>query len=180
MLVSALLLVCPGVRAQTRSIGFDESRPFKRLNLKIGFSTQYVEDSNAQETRAGDDWEFAGQFGLCWAQDYWTAEFNFYTDITMELSAGLFVPVLALDTGWILGSAQLFARAELEEVKVQSGETDQQMRETIGVALVAEYLWPDGLWGVYLEARQTFLSPWSLSLVLGVDFSPLLVYLIRQ
>ena len=54
------------------------------------------------------------------------------------------------------------------------------MAATLGVTAYIEWLFPPGWSGIYFEARQTFLTPSATQLFIGVQASPMLLYLSRQ
>ena len=124
------------------------------------------------------------QFGLQTAFFPWTVEAVFYTDMAVELSAGVFWPAVQLGRGWLAFSAGPVLRATREPVPPWGGTcgdgNTHQVVESYGAAAAAEYLLYGGYLGFYVEARQTFVDPTSTWVGAGINISPLLWMLWRN
>ncbi len=159
-----------------------EKLPRKTVNLKAGAGVMTRWEGS--DNTCSEGVKIPLQFGLQTAFFPWTVEAGFYTDMSVELYAGVFWPAVELQRGWLAFSAGPLFRMAREPVPPTGGicgdGTSHQVVETFGASVAAEYLMYDGYLGFYVEARQTILDPRSTWIGAGVNVSPLLWMLWRN
>lgn len=162
--------------------GCAETLPRKTVNLKAGIGAFTRWEGSA--VICSERLTIPVQLGLQTAFYPWTVEAVFYTDMGVELSAGVFWPAVQLQRGWLAFSAGPLFRMAREPVPPSGGAcgdgSSHQVVETFGATAAAEYLMYGGYLGFYLEARQTFIDPTSTWIGAGINVSPLLWMLWRN
>ena len=189
LLAAVLCAVFPGAAAaqwstNDHSQSFKVERPRKLLNVKIapGLYSVYKGDSDV----VSDTNRFVLQLGLQYAQYPWMVEFNYYTNVGIELFAGAYWPAFRLGPGWVAFTGGLFYKSSQETLLEVTCDDCEPVRydeflSTFGVGLAVDYLLLDGYLGFYLEAKQSiYFDPVGVTVVAGVNVSPLILLLLRN
>jgi hypothetical protein len=161
-----------------------QPRPAKAINIKADVGLDYVHPlDDSTICSAGPRMLFG--FGLETASFPWYAGMTFYTNVAFELAAGAFLPAVQMGRGWLVFTAAPFFLATRESEPADpaagcGGTVLEEMYETAGLSVTAEYLLYDGYLGFFVEVKQTFFEPVATRVLAGVDVSPLLWLLWRN
>lgn len=157
---------------------WDSQSPEKRLQFKVAPGFQVL---NAPDTeQVGDpNPRFVTAFGVQTTLWPFLFELTFFTTVAVDLSVSVYASVLQTPAGALcMGAGALFRETALN--RVQDGQKNMDMSATLGVNAYIEWLFAPGWSGIYLEARQTFVTPSATQLFIGIEASPMLLYLTRQ
>jgi len=188
LLVSALVLfsLAPsGLCRDGKRRLFEVERPKKLFNLKLAPGLYTVQRTN-DGLLCSDTNRFVMQLGLQYGQFPWMAEFNFYTNIAIEIYAGFYWPAVKLGRGWLTFTVGPFYKSSKELWMSDSkegcaGQVYDDFASTLGLGLSVDYQLLDGYVSFFVEAKQSiYFEPVGTTIVGGINVSPLILLLLRQ
>jgi hypothetical protein len=151
--------------------------PRKIASIKVGAGLFALEGEAADEA-CGSTVGALGQFGLDFAAFPWTLKTYVYTDVSIELFGGAFLPAFRLGDGWVAFTAGAGWRSTRVDRPATGADCATSTTSSVENALFAggsaEYLLYGGNLGFQLDVRQAVVGVQSTWVGLGVDVSPLI------
>jgi hypothetical protein len=110
------------------------------------------------------------------------ADITLTSDRTIDFGIGAFIPIYRFRTYELVGSPFLFYRSGEKKLESLYAPYNilREVETTWGLAVRAEVLMMRKTLGFFVEARQTIAEPFETSVFMGVNWSPLMLLLLRQ